>query len=171
MEKIDYCEKINAYITNYIKFADVKAGSILAFTSAVGGGLLSQADKFYGKTLTISSCMSHLFLIFFVLSLFFCLMVIWHCLVSLSPRAIVAKSLNSFPDISKYTVDEYVKKIELEITPKSMVTEYTRHNWTLAQITSRKFLAINTSIQYLKAFLVAIGALIVLAILTGVIGA
>lgn len=171
MEKSEYCEKINSYITDYIKFGDAKAGSILAFTSAIGGSLISQVDKYYVKAHTISACFSSMLLLSFILCLFFCLLVAWHCLRSLSPRTSTAESLNSFPDIVKRTAGEYVKDIESVTTEESIAIQYSKHNWTLAHIASKKFSAISTAISFLRLVLITMTIFVLLAVIINIAGA
>lgn len=155
IEKHQYAYQVNTYITDYIKFGDAKAGSVLAFISLVIGGMapflskviddLNINNSFFLKiTITI-------FLLFYAGSL---ALVIWHSLRALSPCFYkTEETLNSFPHISEFVTDStYVKKFE-QMSTSDIEVHYSRHNWALAKTASQKFTEITKSLFYLKVSL------------------
>ncbi len=154
---IGFATNTNAYLLDYIKFGDTKAGAILALAGVIGGGIASLAPK----TLTDALKLSHWLAIGVALTLAaalgFAITIAVYCARALAPQTPVAASLHSFPDVARMTLEQYASGVD-KLTEESATREYVNHNWTLSRIASMKFDAIATAIRFIPWMIVA-GAL------------
>lgn len=154
MEKADYAEKINSYITSYIKFGDAKAGSILAFAGVVVSGIASQALPVFLETLSLggfwagAGCAVATIILGLIGHSAY--RTLSSCVHALSPRTPTAeKSLNSFPDIRQMSFGDYAKAIGA-LNKDDIALEYSKHNHALSGIAFEKFGAIREATDSLR---------------------
>jgi hypothetical protein len=155
MDVGEFGEKTRSYVTDYIKFGDAKAGSIVALVGLIGGVLGASA-----KTLLATMAGSG-----WPLETFGALvgaavavsgvMCLWYSVDALAPRTPSAeKSLASFPDIATYTAKEYVERIAA-LDASGIAAEYARVNSTLAWIAKAKFDSIGKAMWWLRGLLLS----------------
>lgn len=153
MDADEFGENTRVYITDYIKFADAKAGGLLTLVAAILGVLGGVAGKVIA---TIHSGPAPLAVVAFVsagaimLSGF---LSIWRALEALNPRTGAARaSLASFPDIASDGPDNYLKKVGA-IAAGGWAGEYALGNAALARVASEKFKAIKKTIWWTRVLL------------------
>lgn len=149
-EALTQAREVGKYITDYIKFADAKAGLTLTFTAAVGSVVGATAPAvlavakdagvvavgFVGAAIAATA-----------ISVF---MVLLHASAAISPRSDPAQaSLVSFPDIARIPTDEYVERVAQASTEQSL-RDYSLHNATLARIATAKFKALAMAMRWAR---------------------
>jgi len=155
MDTAEFGEKTRAYVTEYIKFADAKAGAIVALVGLVGGALGVSAKPMLGAIASSHWSFGVLAVSLGVIAAVSGVMCLWHALDALSPRAPQAqRSLASFPDIARIDVDEYVAKAR-GLDTAGMANEYALVNSTIASIATAKFGSIRGSIWWLRILLLS----------------
>lgn len=139
-KKVDrsFVQGTNAYLLDYIKFGDAKAGAILTLTIAAAGGAASTGPKALESAKTVGLGASLFTLALLAAVLVFALLVVRACVHALRPRVDSAKSLHSFPDIASMSLDAYVDAVRA-LPEESISVQYCRHNWTLASVATAKF--------------------------------
>ncbi|WP_437306119.1 Pycsar system effector family protein [Sorangium sp. So ce388] len=151
----DFPSKTNAYLTEYIKFADAKAGAILVFITLVGAVVSATSERMLSAVRTAGWGAFALGAIAAVAILVSVTMALWHTAVALSPRTSNAnKSLHSFPDIVKMQLEDYLSSV-LVLTPESIANNYSIHNYALAKIAMAKYECIGRAMRALRVALLA----------------
>lgn len=151
MNKSDYTQNTNTYITEYIKFGDAKAGSILVFLTALVGAMVSLLLKLIPLAVGHGKCVIVVLGVGLIVYAYYLFKTVLHSLNALNPRVDNAgQSLNSFPDIASFSRDtEYVDTVE-GLSESELTKHYSRHNWALSRIALNKFQQISKSIINLK---------------------
>jgi hypothetical protein len=150
-----FAAQVNHYITDYIKFADAKAGGILAVVSIVGTAVGVSADE-------ILAVAHSLHIAAFAIGFVACgtaavavLLTLLQCVSALAPRIQQAPfSLSSFPDIARQSPASYATSVS-QLTPQGIAEHYSVHNVLLSQIASKKFAALANATIWLRVALVA----------------
>ncbi len=154
----EFASKTNAYLLDYIKFADVKAGAILTFAGLVGGGIASTAPKTLAASTALAPAIGFSAAAVVALTLVFALGVAICCLRAFSPRTPKAASLASFADIAGMKLEEYAAGVAALTTGEATAVEYCKHNWTLSHVAQSKFNAISAATAFVN-LMVLTGAL------------
>lgn len=162
MDRADFAARNRDYVTDYIKFADAKAGAILAIGLAVSGLLGSLADKFAslftGEALPlVLGIVAAVVAIVVVAST---AMLVHNIVVALSPRTTAAaKSLASFPDIAA-DPSWYLEQCKA-LLPDSTAIHFEQHVAQLAAIAAVKFGHIRNAVFWLQFQILSAYALVV----------
>lgn len=148
-----YAKEINSYVSEYIRFADLKAGATLTLTIAMSGALGSAIPKIVGAANT-SSATKTVFVVLFVLAAIAAVLTILYSAFVLIPRVppTPTRSLNSFPDIAQLKPEDYAAQIAA-LTESDIAKNLSVHNVTLALVAKKKFNAITTAIWSLVSLL------------------
>lgn len=138
--------RTNAYILDYIKFADEKASKLLAVVALIGGGVATAAVSAMPLLREASACVT-LPAILTLVSAAGALVRSIHFLVhALRPQTPTAeKSLASFPDIAEMPIDEYKRRVSL-LSGIDARQEVAKHNAVIARICLSKFGAISSAV-------------------------
>lgn len=169
MNKDEFATSTNSYVTDYIKFADVKASVLLTASGLLAGGVgrlslslsdvLKCRDAFWFWFVAIA-------IIVFGVTLIGAL---WMSLKALSPDTKKAEgSLHSFPDIASRSCEDYIQSSQ-RLNENKIASHFYRHNWTLSCIANNKFKALQCAVCWLRyAIIIAffLGVLYVLLSLT-----
>jgi hypothetical protein len=149
----DLAAKTNSYLTEYIKFADLKAGSILAIVTALGAATALTATKALTSASMIPLCL--LWTVGGVLVIA-ATGTVWHTVNALSPRtATAAESLHSFPDIAQLELASYSDRVKA-LNDSTVVDQYLKHNHALARIATSKFTHIAAALSCLRVATIAL---------------
>jgi hypothetical protein len=138
-ERLQYLRDTNAYINDYIKYGDAKAGAVLGFVAVLGGVLLASAEKVLAMG---RSCVGNAAAGFLLLAVAFAVISAVFCVRALAPNTPRAASLNSFPDIASLGSGEYLAKTRSLSDLDEVATEIALHNWTLANVATEKFIQV-----------------------------
>lgn len=165
-DAIEHARQVGLHISDYIKFADAKAGLILTFVAGVGAlvGVTAPAALAASKE-------AHVMVLVMVagaqiLIAISVAMVLWHTMAAIYPRGDQAPaSLVSFPDIARMRPDEYVDRVT-QASADLVLRHYAMHNATLARIAVAKFVAISLAMRWAR---VALFAAYVAALAYGVV--
>lgn len=162
----EYSKGINTYISEYIKIADAKAGSIIGFTGLVSGAIATQLYKTIPKIFINSVCFGVGTSVVVGLLIVASALVFYFSFLALLPRTPKSKkSLNSFPDIASFgTPEEYADAVKSISSNKEeeIAKNYSYHNWVLSNVAMEKFANIKKSLLWLKASLI-------ITIITGIV--
>ncbi len=172
MDASEFGEKNRAYITEYIKFGDAKAGAIIALVTAVAGALGACAKAALHHVIVSSWMFAILAYAAGAVALVSGVLCLWRSLESLSPRTPRAgESLASFPDVAGLDPAELEKR-STTLDATGIAREYSRVNATLARISAEKFRLISKSVFWLKGLLLSTYLMVVIyAIVTVMEGA
>lgn len=157
MDKSEFVASTNSYITDYIKFADVKAGALLTLSSLLAAGIgrlsFSLFDALKGRDSCWCWVVTIVVTIWFGVSL---LGTLWMSLRALSPNLQKAKgSLRSFPDIAGRSCERYIQSsLELN-SEEQIVSHFCAHNWMLSRIADAKFKALQYAVSWLRSAIIA----------------
>lgn len=157
-DAVQYVRDTNAYITDYIKFGDAKAGAVLGFVTALGGVLVGSAPAVPWGHAGAAGWASLLLVLALAASFGCGILSAVFCILALAPNTPSARSLNSFPDIAHRSATEYHAQVLALAARDDLVSEYCWHNWTLANIANTKFRHIGRATRFLKFGVVASGA-------------
>ena len=146
----EFASRTNAYLLDYIKFADAKAGAILTFAGVVGGGIASTAAKTLADARTVAAGIELGAAVVIGAVLVLAIGVAMFCLRALAPNTPGAASLTSFPDIARMPLDQYVGSVAGLTTDEAAAREYANHNWTLSRVAQSKFDAIKAATRWLR---------------------
>lgn len=151
MDKNDYCQKTNAYMVDFIKFGDAKAGSILTLAGLIGGGVASKAEPIFTSAYKLCPIAGVFVGLNVLVILFFMIKVAIASLDALKPRVPVTEgqSLNSFPDIAKMNEKDFRDAVNA-MSDTKIADNYATHNWTLSKLTLDKFTDIGNAVVNLK---------------------
>lgn len=148
-EQISYAEKVNAYLTDYIKFGDAKAGALLTLIGLLGTVIGVTADNVLPRAANEPRWLAAILIAGACLVLG-TVLTAWFSLNALSPSTPKANwSLNSFPDIALLASSAYVSKLR-ELDARTILEGYANHNVALAQIAAKKFRAIQRAVFWLR---------------------
>jgi hypothetical protein len=153
MDTAEFGEKNRAYITEYIKFGDAKAGGIVA-TVGIVGGALGACVRMTFPAISGSLWILGIPAILAAASAALCgLACLWRALDALAPKTPSAnRSLASFPDIASASDQEYAANVAT-LDTASIAAEYASVNRTLASVATAKFKSINSSLFWLRGLL------------------
>lgn len=155
MDKIKFVASTNSYITDYIKFADLKAGALLTLSSLIAAGLGKFSDSLFDVLKGRDSCwywFTVIVIIFVGVSL---LVTLWRTLSALHPNLKKAKdSLHSFPDIAARSCEDYTQSAKKLDSGEKIVSHFCAHNWTLSRIANAKFQALQRAFFWLRLAIV-----------------
>jgi hypothetical protein len=154
---IGFAASTNAYLLDYIKFGDAKAGAILTLAGVIGGGIASLAPKTLADALAVSHWLALGVALTLAAALIFAVTIAVYCARALAPQTPTAGSLHSFPDIGRMTLEQYASGVD-KLTEESATREFINHNWTLSRVASTKFNAIALAIRFIP-WMIAAGAL------------
>ena len=166
--KLNYASDTNKYISDYIKFADTKAATLLTFLGLTLGGLFSLINYTLSKA---AEC--HLanfkILIFFILglplavALIFSLLTILSIFKTLQPNTNRrTDSLNSFPYISQFSSSSEYLDALANLAEADISVEYSKHNWELSHICMDKYSTLKMAITNFKYFLINIVIILII---------
>lgn len=167
MARLPFSESTRAYLSDYIKYGDAKAGAILSLTLAITGALGIAVEKSgvighatHPTVRLLAACI-------LVVTAYSTVMIVVHTIRALDPRTeSAAKSLASFPDIAKMTVAEYTAACGA-LSNTDWSAEYEKHNVTLARVASDKYAHISKSVFWLRWLVVTGYAAFLLAVIAG----
>ena len=162
----DFASDVRAYLLDYIKFADAKAGGALTFVALLG---TSTAWLFGRGFNPLShpewSAMCLIGLVAALVTAVGLLGAACWSLRALAPRTpSVESSLASFPDIAKMKPLQFLEQATA-ITEAASSKEMAKHAYALARIADAKFAAIRVSVLYLWVAIPGAVALFVVHIL------
>jgi hypothetical protein len=159
--RLEFASATTEYITDYIKFADAKAGATIGFvTLALGGtGVLfekSLSDLRVGMAILMSIAL----LIIFISSL----VAIFYSIDALRPRSPTTtfKSIASFPDIAAMTEVEFLSAFAGQST-EGMVEARCYHNSILAKLAVAKYRSVSNAVFASQIVLYSTASMIVLS--------
>jgi len=158
MNKVEFAKSTNSYITDYIKFADVKASVLLTVSGLLAGGLGKLSLSLFGLLKGRDN--------FWCLAVIAIVIMLWVSVSFLGALWMFDKadSLHSFPDIAKRSCEDYTQA-SLGLSSEEMVSNFCAHNWTLSHIANAKFKALQCAIYWLYSSIIAAFALGILYIL------
>jgi hypothetical protein len=150
MDQCEYASKTNSYLTEYIKFADAKAGAILVLVALVGGVVSVASKSLFSTVSDMGVAMIALATLLALVIAYAVTMTLVHTISALSPKTSDAQgSLNSFPDIAKLQPNLFADQV-VAVTAEDIVRNYSRHNHALAVIVSTKFASIGSALKWLR---------------------
>ncbi|HEU4583278.1 MAG TPA: Pycsar system effector family protein [Polyangiaceae bacterium] len=154
-DSIEQARQVGLHISDYIKFADAKAGLILTFVAAVGAlvGVTAPAALAASKDAHVLAAMilvgAHVATAVSVAA------VLWYTIAAIHPRGDYAHgSIVSFPDIARMKPSEYVDKIT-QASAAELLRNCALHNATLASIAVAKFASISRAMTWARVALFA----------------
>ncbi len=157
---VDFLLTSNASISEYIRFADKKAGAVIAGCTALAGA----AAVLLTHTLaTIPALGSQFCAWLAVTQVVFLAQSCWSCLNALSPRVPKSgptqrlPSLVSFPDIESHTHTTRLA-FTLTLSENDLLDQLLRHQRTLSIIATQKYECLDAAFRSL-AYAVAVLAL------------
>lgn len=145
MKRIEYAKNINIYLNDYIKLADLKAGTIFTVNGAVMGIIYSQIKI---ETFCLSLNWNIIFIIFIFIIYALSLAISITCILSIIPRVEKTRniSLNSFPDIAKINCNNYIEIFKSSrLNEEEIAKNYSTHNWLLSNLLLKKMKLIKSS--------------------------
>lgn len=149
MDRTDFAARTRDYVTDYIKFADAKAGAVLAVGLAVSGLLGSLTDRIAAVLGGVSRPVAVIAAVVALLVVASTAMVVHHIVEALSPSITSAKkSLASFPDIA---ADQswYLERCA-QLTDRDIASELEQHVSHLSAIACSKFTHIAKAVWWLR---------------------
>jgi hypothetical protein len=161
-----YAKDVNAYVNDYIRFGDVKAGAVLTVVVAV----VAAMGKALPAVLVAAKHSCPILVICVVLSVMASIsaaVAILYCAFSLLPRVDSQPSLNSFPDIAKKTPKDYATEIAA-LTEADIVSNLSEHNVAISRVAMQKFGHISTAVKALVVLLFVAFAIVVLFVFASV---
>ncbi len=166
MNKVEFAKSTNSYITDYIKFADVKASVLLTVSGLLAGGLGKLSLSLFGllKGRDNFWCLAVIAIVIMLWVSVSFLGALWMSFKALKPSFDKADSLHSFPDIAKRSCEDYTQA-SLGLSSEGMISNFCAHNWTLSHIANAKFKALQCAIYWLYSSISAAFALGILYIL------
>lgn len=172
MKIIEYTNEINKYITDYIKFADAKAATLLTFLGVSLGALFSLVKYTLAKS-NEANMLNYKMVIFFVFgvvlafTLLFAVCTILDIFKTIKPDSSTStSSLNSFPYIASIdSAEKYLEEVKtIDEAGDKISTEYTKHNWEISKVCQDKYGNLSSATDNFKFFI--IGMVILLTITT-----
>jgi hypothetical protein len=158
----EFATKTNEYLTDYVKFADGKAGAIVTFVTLLGGLVAAEAEPVLRSARTASIWTFVLGAAVAAVVLISVLMTLWNAISAVSPRTEGAEqSLHSFPHIAQVSTNSFVDAVA-RMSDDDVVRHISQHNAALARIAKAKFGAIARAIFWLRIVLFATFALALL---------
>ena len=155
MNKVEFAASTNSYITDYIKFADVKAGVLLTVSGLLAGGLGKLSLSIFELLKDQDNCWYLVVAIVIIGVGVSLLCTLWMSLRALKPDIKNAEdSLHSFPDIAKCSCKDYTQS-SLGLSCDEIVSHFCAHNWTLSRIANAKFKALQCAISWLRSAIIA----------------
>lgn len=169
MDRNEFATNTNSNITDYIKFADVKASIFLTVSGLLAGGVgrlsLSLLDALKSRD-SLWLCLVAIAIAAFGVAILGTLLM---SLKALNPDIQKTQdSLYSFPDIASMSCKDYIKSSE-KLDENEIASHFYIHNWTLSCIANNKFKALQCAVCWLRyAVIVALvlGVLFILLSLT-----
>ncbi len=146
-------------VSDWIKFADTKAGFVAVFYSAVFGFLWSQREAFFIRTLCIRDC-SAPYVILFIVILALLVLGIYFLLTTVKPRIDnknTDESLFFYGTVSQMKIEDYLKDVE-EISDEKASRQIKEQIYTNSIIANTKMTNVRRSIDTL----VVIGVLLLI---------
>jgi len=132
-----YAKDVNSYVSDYIRFADVKVGVVLTLSLAMVGVIVKAAP-------TISVAAAHTlvgqatFLALAWATAATAALTLIFCALALKPRTQKILSLNSFPDIAAIDEIQYIAKLRA-LDEEQIVAHIASHTWSLSKIAVQKY--------------------------------
>lgn len=160
MDRTEFAARNRDYVTDYIKFADAKAGAILTLGLAVSGLLGSLADKLATILTGAALPIKALTVVGGIVVVASTAMVVHNIVLALSPRTSgAAKSLASFPDIA---ADKawYLEQCQ-QLAHETISTHFERHVAHLSSIATEKFDSIRRAVFWLQIQILGAYALVI----------
>lgn len=135
-DRLAAAKSVNQYITDYIKVADAKIAGYVTISTGISAVVLPNLQRWLA-THPITGWYQ-LFYFLLGLSILFYLGTLVSALCALSPKVDPANSMVSFPDISSSDLSDYTMRF-CRLSNEEILTEYIKHNKTLALIAMSKF--------------------------------
>lgn len=159
------------YISDYIKFADAKAGAVMTITVALGAVAGFAANEFFAAVRAASDVWFAAATIIAAVGAACAAMTVWFCIEALAPNTTAAQnSLASFPDIAKMDAVAY-KSAVVALDSAAAAAEFASLNTTLAAIASLKFGNVRTAVLWLRGLLFSIYAMVLVYVARVALGA
>jgi hypothetical protein len=151
----DFGKDTRDYITDYIKFADAKAGAVLALGSGIAAVIGSAVDRSVVPLRHTPIAIQVLVALVGILFVVTTVMVVWESIHAVIPRTTSAQqSLASFPDIATQAVDAYVASCEA-LTEPAIQREYSKANASLSRVANAKYDGIRKAVTWLRVQLLS----------------
>ena len=147
-------QSVNNYITDYIKFADAKAGSILTLVGLIGAVAGAAAPTALDAMKQTNTILFAVGIGAGALTVACTCVVIFFTIDALSPRTTSSLSLVSFPDIAKLDGEGYANSVAA-LSTAQMQRHYAVHNVNLAKIASAKFDDIRVALKWARVAVLA----------------
>ena len=157
MNKVEFAKSTNSYITDYIKFADVKASVLLTVSGLLAGGLGKLSLGIFELLKNRDNCWCLVIAIIIILSVGICLFgTLWMSLKALKPDTKRGEpSLHSFPDIAERYKNNYTLSF-MELSCDEIVSHFCSHNLTLSRIANAKYNDIRYAVSWLRLSIIAV---------------
>jgi hypothetical protein len=167
MDRSEFAARNRDYVSDYIKFADAKAGAILAIGLAVSGLLGSLTDKIANLMTDASRPTMIVAVLVALVVVASTAMLVHNIVVALSPRTTAsAKSLASFPDIAA-DPNWYLEQCQA-LVADNIAVHFEQHVAQLASIASVKFTHIRNAVFWLQCQILCAYALVVFYVVMGI---
>lgn len=145
-----FAEDTRAYVADFLKFGDAKAGALLGFgvtvAASMGALLERSADAVFAAPVGYRWALAPVAMAV----VYATVMLTVHTIHALAPNTPDAdESLASFPDISKLSTPEYSKRCG-GLSDDGWALQYERHSVALAKIAQLKFSHIRSGVWWLK---------------------
>jgi hypothetical protein len=145
---VAFAKDVRAYVLDYIKVSDAKAGAVSTGVALVGAAVGSIAEKTLRGAHAQSPRSLVLVLVVLLLIVSSVVLTVIYTISTLLPRTpTAAGSLASFPDISKDQQATYVEKV-CSLDEPSVAAEYAAHAWTLSHIALSKFGSLKKALRW-----------------------
>lgn len=148
--RVRLAENTLNYVTDYIKFADAKAGAILGLALVIGGAVFPLANGIISDLNDVPFVVLMVLTAIALVVAVSTVMAVFHSVHAVAPRTGVAgNSVVSFPDIAIMDADDYHTTCA-RLTSDDLAVHYERLNKTLSNIAAIKFKAIQDSVWWLR---------------------
>jgi hypothetical protein len=148
--RLEFGENTRSYLTDYIKFADGKAGAVLTLGIAVASAAGAVADRTSQSFAHVNGAFSVVAILLGFPVVVSTVMLILHAIRAIAPNTKSAQhSLASFPDIASMRPEDYVAACR-GLSEDGAVEAYAQVNARLATIATAKFASITEAVWWLR---------------------
>jgi Family of unknown function (DUF5706) len=164
VDSVEFGEKNRAYISDFIKFADTKAGAIIALTAAICSLFGANATNIVAATKAAPLWLAVAAGIGGAVTLLSALLTVWFALKAITPdTGRTTASLASFPDIAALTEDAHCEQLA-GLDEAGLIHNYALVNGRMARIACSKYEFIATAMTWMRLLLIASWGILVISI-------